>query len=207
MVRVVGFISPGNFAPMKLDVSTIAFAGGLASFASGVFLFLHWFQTREDKAARAWGAANCGMGIGIGFLALGGALPVVLSTVIGPMLLGVREVGVWCAARIFNRGSIGLRVVVAVMSVAIATPMAVGATGHDRMAAVAGLAISAAMQATAALEFWRCRQERLRGRWSMISLLSLRVFALLLGALENCLLGRLRKCRRWDGSESFISSG
>jgi diguanylate cyclase (GGDEF)-like protein len=191
---------------MKLDAFTIAFAGGLVSFASGFFLFLHWFHTREDRAAPAWGAANCTMGIGIGVLALQDGLPPVFSAVIGPLLLCLSSVGVWAAARIFNRGSIAWSALLVVIVIVIATPMAIGASGHDRIAAVSGLAISAAMHAGGALEFWLARLERLRGRWPMISLLGLRAFALVLAAVGTLFSQRIDELPSisWFGIIHFI---
>ena len=174
---------------MKLDASTILFAGGFVSFTSGFFLFLHWFQTREDKAALTWGAANCGLGIGIGVLALYDFRRTATLAAIGPLFLGLSDAGIWCAARIFNHGSIAWRAVVVVIAVVIAAPVAMGgALGNDRLAAMSGVAISTALQIAAALEFWRTRRERLRGRWPMISLLGLRALALFLLAIENCFL-------------------
>jgi diguanylate cyclase (GGDEF)-like protein len=168
---------------MKLDAFTIAFAGGFVSFASSFFLFLHWFHSREDRAAAAWGAANCAMGLGIVILALHGVVPDALSSIVGALFLLVSSIGAWSAARIFTRGSISRPILTVVTGIVIATPMAIGASGHEQIGTMSGMTICAALHAAAALEFWLARRERLRGRWPMIFLLGLRAFGLFFAAV------------------------
>jgi diguanylate cyclase (GGDEF)-like protein len=173
---------------MTLDVSTLTFAGGLVSFASGVFLFLHWFQTREDRAAFAWGAASCGLGFGVTLLALHAVVPDFVSTVVAPLTLDVCAAWMWAAARIFNRGSIERRPLIVAVGAWVAILVLIGATGYGRLAAVSGLAISASLYAAGAIEFWLARGERLRGRWPMIIVMSLQAIAIYLLAIEVCLV-------------------
>jgi diguanylate cyclase (GGDEF)-like protein len=171
-------------ALMILDVSTLVFAGGLVSLASGVFLLLHWLQTREDRAAFISGAANFGAGIGVVIIALQASLPGWVSTILAPLIFGVCSAGIWAAARIFNRGSIYWRSLTMALAAAIAIPLAAGASGHDRIAAALGLGSSSALFAAGALEFWLGRGERLRGRWPMIALQISEAIALFLAAIE-----------------------
>lgn len=171
-------------ALMTLDVYTLTFAGGIVAFASGLFLSLHWWQAREDRAALWWGAASCASGIGITMLALPAILPAYLSTIAAPLMLDVCAASMWAAARIFNRGSIELRPFIVAVAVWIAILAVMGAIGQERLAAASGLGISASLYATAAIEFWLGRAERLRGRWPMIAVLSLDATALVLAAVD-----------------------
>jgi diguanylate cyclase (GGDEF)-like protein len=123
------------------------------------------------------------MGLGIIILALHDVLPEGLASIVGANFVLVSSVGAWSAARIFNRGSTSWRALALVMGAAIAIPMGIGASGHERMGPMSGMAICAALHAAAALEFWRVRRERLRGRSAMIVLLGLRAFGLLVAAV------------------------
>ena len=191
---------------MTFDVSTLDFAGGVVAFASGLFLLIHWWQARGDRAALWWGAASCGMGVGIILLALQAILPLYASTVAGPLILDVCAAGTWAAARLFNRGSIEQRPLIVAVGVWLAILIVCGATGHDRVAGGFGLAVSACLYAAAAVEFWLARSERLRGRWPMISLLSMNAIAVFLLAIQVCLFRPLLETpsTSWLGAIRFV---
>src|SRR4051812_18291941 len=91
---------------MTLDVATLTFAGGLMALASGVFLLMHWWQTREDQAALSWGVASCGRGVAVSLLAMEAVTPEFLTTIFAPILLTMCNVEFWAAARIFRCGSV-----------------------------------------------------------------------------------------------------
>src|ERR1700683_3721480 len=91
---------------MTLDVSTLAFAAGVVALASGLILLANWWLDRGAWAAFWWGAASCGMGVGIAMLALQDILPAFVSYVIAPLILSLCAALMWVAARIFNRGSV-----------------------------------------------------------------------------------------------------
>lgn len=191
---------------MILDVSTLTFAGGLVSLASGVFLLLHWLQTRDDRAAFMSGAANFGAGIGVVMLSLHAVLPHWISEILAPLIFCTCSIGVWAAARVFNRGSIAGRTLIAAAVAGIASMMAAGAMGHDTIAAAVGLGTSSSLFAAGALEFWLARGERLRGRGPMIALQILQSIALLLAAFEACVAGQIayRPSLSWFGMIHFV---
>src|ERR1700678_2793800 len=191
---------------MTFDVSTLIFAGGLVSFASGLFLVMHWWQAREDRAALAWGTASCGAGVCIILLALHVVLPNFASTIVGPLILDVCAAWTWAATRIFNRGSVERYPLAAVVAAWIVIVILVGATGHERFAAALGLGISASLYVAAANEFWLARGERLRGRWPMIFLLTLYAISIFLLAVEVCLVRPLSETpsTSWLGVIDFV---
>ena len=191
---------------MTFDASTLIFAGGLVSFASGLFLVMHWWEAREDRAALAWGTASCGAGVGITLLALHTVLPNSVSTIVGPLILDVCAAGTWAATRIFNRGSVERYSLAASVAAWIVILIVAGATGHERLAAAFGLGISASLYAAGANEFWLARGERLRGRWSMISLLSAFAISIFLLAVEVSLVRPLldTPSTSWLGVIDFI---
>jgi diguanylate cyclase (GGDEF)-like protein len=191
---------------MTFDASTLIFAGGLVSFASGLFLVMHWWQAREDCAALAWGAVSCSAGVGITLLALHAVLPDSASTIVGPLILDVCAAGTWAATRIFNRGSVERYPLAAAVAAWTVILIATGAMGHERLAAALGLGISASLYAAAANEFWLARGERLRGRWPMIFLLSFYAISIFLLAVEVCLIRPLSETpsSSWLGVIDFI---
>ena len=191
---------------MTFDVSTLDFAGGIVAFGSGLFLLLHWWQARSDWAALWWGAASCGIGVGVLLLALHAILPEYAATVVGPVILDVCAAAIWAAARIFNRGSVRKRPLIVAVEVWIAILIVTGAAGYDRFAAGFGLAVSASLYAAGAVEFWLARSERLRGRWSMISLLTMYATSLLLLAIEVALIRPVSQTpsTSWFGVIYFI---
>jgi diguanylate cyclase (GGDEF)-like protein len=196
----------GRQCLMTFDASTLIFAGGLVSFASGLFLLMHWWEAREDRAALAWGTASCGAGVGITLLALHTVLPDSASTIVGPLILDVCAAGTWAATRIFNRGSVKRYPLAAAVAAWIVILIAAGATGHERLAAALGLGISASLYAAGANEFWLARGERLRGRWSMISLLCAFAISIFLLAVEVSLVRPLldTPSTNWLGVIDFI---
>jgi diguanylate cyclase (GGDEF)-like protein len=169
---------------MTLDVSTLTFAGGVVTFASGLFLLINWWQERTAWAALWWAAASCGTGVGITVLALHGVLPAYASNIVGPLILDVCAALVWVAARIFNRGSIKPYPVLIAVGGWIATVIFASACGYQQLAAELGKGISGCLYAAAATEFWLARGEELRGRWPMVSLLGVEAIALFLVAIE-----------------------
>jgi diguanylate cyclase (GGDEF)-like protein len=198
--------APQTAVVMTFDVFTLNFAGGLVSFASGLFLVIHWWQAREDRAALAWGTASCGAGVGITLLAMHAVLPEFASTVVGPLILDVCAAWTWAATRIFNRGSVERFPLAAAVAAWIVIVIVVGATGHDRLAAALGLGISGSLYVVAANEFWLARSEQLRGRWPMIFLLSLYAISIFLLAVEVCLLRPLLETpsTSWLGGIYFV---
>jgi diguanylate cyclase (GGDEF)-like protein len=172
---------------MTLDASTLTFAGALVALTSGLFVLMHWWSVREDRAALAWGAASCAMGVGIAMLALHSALPSVFSTVVGPLLLDICAAWMWAATRIFNRGKVAWRPLLIGVAAWLAILAGVGASGLDWLAATLGLVISASLYAAGAFEFWRARAERLGGRWAMVSILALEAISLFLAGAEVCI--------------------
>ena len=168
---------------MTFDVSTITFAGGVVSLAGGLILLMNWLNDRATRAALWWGAANCALGFGVVGLALHGALPAFASQIVAPLLLNGAGALAWIAARLFNRGAIKGDALVAAGGVFVA-PLVLAAIFADAHLATALVAAtSGAMYAAAAVEFWRGRGEKLRGRTAMIALLALETIALLLAAV------------------------
>jgi diguanylate cyclase (GGDEF)-like protein len=168
---------------MTIDVSTLAFAAGVVAFASGLILLANWWLDRAAWTAFWWGAASCGMGVGIAMLALQDILPAFISYVVAPLVLSLCAALMWVAARIFNRGSVKAIPVLAALGGWMAMLIVTGATGHNQLAAVLGAGISACLYTAAATEFWLARGEPLQGRWPMVSLLSLQAIALFLAAV------------------------
>jgi diguanylate cyclase (GGDEF)-like protein len=169
---------------MTFDVSTLTFAGGVVAFASGLILLMVWMQDRNAWAALCWAVASCGMGVGIAMLALHGVLPYYASDIVGPLILDVGAALVWVAARIFNKGLIRPRVVIAAIGAWIAALMLTGAFAHEQLSMTLGVGISGCLYAAAAFEFWRGSGEPLRGRRPMIWLLLLEATALFLAAID-----------------------
>lgn len=168
---------------MSLDVQTLTFAGGFVSLLSGLLVLLYWLQDRKAWAAFWWGVGNSGAGIGILLLALHGAAPLFMSDIVGPWLLDVCAVVPWVTARIFNRGSINTFRLLAALGAWIMTEAFAGAFVSEQLAIVFGIAVSGCLYAAGAIEFWRARAEQLRGRWPMISALSVFAIALFLASV------------------------
>jgi diguanylate cyclase (GGDEF)-like protein len=168
---------------MTLDASTLAIAGALASFVSGLTLLFYWWQERAAWAALWWAVANCALGVGVAGLALNGTLPDGLSHVAAPLVLDTSAALAWVAARIFNRGSIAVFPTLFAIGVWFALIIASGASGSERAAATLGAAVSGGLYAGGAVEFWLGRGETVQGRWPMISLLSLEALSIFLVAI------------------------
>jgi len=128
-------------ALMTLDVSTLTFAAGVVAFASGLILLVNWWLDRTVWAAFWWGAASCGMGVGVTMLALHDILPAFVSYVAAPLILSMCAALMWVAARIFNRGSVRATPVLAALGGWMAILIVMGATGHNQLAAVFGSGI------------------------------------------------------------------
>jgi diguanylate cyclase (GGDEF)-like protein len=193
-------------ALMTLDVSTLTFAAGVVAFASGLILLVNWWLDRTAWAAFWWGAASCGLGVGITMLALHELLPAFVSYVVAPLVLSMCAALMWVAARIFNRGSLKAIPVLATLGSWIAMLIVMGATGHNQLAAVLGAGISACLYTAAATEFWLARSEPLQGRWPMISLLSLEAIALFLAAfgLSSPTISSPVPSMSWTGIINFV---
>jgi hypothetical protein len=193
-------------SPMPFDASTLEFAGGVVALASGLFLLIHWWQARGDRAALSWGIASCGIGVGVVLLSLQGTLPAYASNVAGPLILDIAAAWTWAASRIFNRGSIKHRPLIVAVGVWIATLIVSGATGHERFAAGFGSTVSALLYAAGAVEFWRARSEQLRGRWAMISLLSMFAISIFMLAVEVSLFRPILEMpsTSWLGAIRFL---
>jgi diguanylate cyclase (GGDEF)-like protein len=191
---------------MTLDVSTLTFAAGVVAFASGLILLVNWWLDRTVWAAFWWGAASCGMGVGVTMLALHDILPAFVSYVAAPLILSMCAALMWVAARIFNRGSVRATPVLAALGGWMAILIVMGATGHNQLAAVLGAGFSACLYAAAAIEFWLARGESLQGRWPMISLLSVEAIALFLAAfgLSSPTISSPTPSIGWTGIINFV---
>jgi diguanylate cyclase (GGDEF)-like protein len=172
---------------MIIDTATINLAGALVAFASGLVLLMHWWQARKHRTAFVWGLANCGLGLGIALLSLRGIAPDWTSKLFAPLILNLSTAAMWAAARIFNRGSIPLYAPAAIVVLRVSARMALGATGHEHLAAASGVAIGACLYAGGAFEFWFARREPLRGRMPMIVIMGLESFAVFIAAREAAL--------------------
>lgn len=169
---------------MTFDISTITFAGGVASLAGGLILAMTWLFDRDARAALWWAAANCALGLGVLGLALDGVLAPFVSQVVVPTLLDAAAALAWTAAGIFNRGSIrgyGLAVSGAAL---IAPSLIAGAYADAHLVAGLAAALSGGFYGAAAIEFWLARNERLSGRWAMIALLGIEAIGLYLAAVD-----------------------
>jgi diguanylate cyclase (GGDEF)-like protein len=191
---------------MTLDVSTLAFAAGIVALASGLILLANWWLDRAAWTAFWWGAASCGMGVGIVMLALQDILPAFISYVIAPLVLSLCAALMWVAARIFNRGSVKAIPVFAASGGWMAMLIVTGATGHNQLAAVLGAGVSACLYGAAANEFWLARGEPLQGRWPMIGLLALEAIALFLAAfgLSSPTISSAAPSMSWTGIINFV---
>ncbi len=188
---------------MQLDIPTLTFAGAVGAFASGMFLLMNWWQDRSASPALWWGVANCGLGVGTALLAFHDSLALYVWHLLAPPILDMCAVVTWVAARTFNRSS------VRPVAVAIATALWVGiesilrVRGADSWATGFGLAISTLLYLAGAFEFWRTRDEALRGRWAMIALLGLYTVALCLASVEFHLSDSTEKNAGWIGMVHF----
>ena len=169
---------------MSLDVSTLAVAGGLVAFCSGVFLLVYWLQDRTSWAAFWWALANCGLGAGIFVLGLSPVLPPYASNVVGSALIDLSMIWVVVAARVFNRRPVNTYWVVA-GAAAWASLMAVtGFYTREQFAAILGTCVAGSLLTAAALEFWVGRGEELPGRRPMIAVVMAHAIAVFLLALR-----------------------
>jgi diguanylate cyclase (GGDEF)-like protein len=189
---------------MTLDASTLAFAGALASFASGLILLFYWWQDRGARTALWWAAANCGLGVGVSALALNGQLPYFFANVAGPLLLDLSAALTWSAARVFNRSSTALFPSQLAVSIWIAILAVTGASGHEREAATLGTGVSGCLYAAGAVEFWLGRREYVPGRWPMISLLGLEALAVFLAAFSFAFSPLILPAVNWFGIIHFV---
>jgi diguanylate cyclase (GGDEF)-like protein len=169
---------------MTFDVSTLTFAGSVVSLASGLTLFMNWWQDRMAWPAFWWGVASFGLGLGIGMLALHDVLPTFASNIVGPAIISVSATFAWVAARIFNRGAISPYLVLAILVCGMGIVVLTGAYASQQLSGAVAAGISGCLYAAAAIEFWLTRGEKLRGRWPMISVLSLEATALFLTAID-----------------------
>ncbi len=165
---------------MKLDATTLLFAGALIAFASGLFLVLHWWQAREDRPALSWAVANFGVAIGITLISLQAGMPDGPAQMVGPLIITISASEYWAAARIFARGSAQRRPVIAALAMGVTAVLCAGASGRVLLAVILNTSLSASFHGMAAVEFVRERHERLRGRSAMVLLLALEGFATLL---------------------------
>ena len=165
---------------MNLDASTLVFAGGLVGIASALFLFMHWWQAREDWAAFSWAAASCGIAFGVFLVSLHAGIPDGPAQMIGPLGIAICSSEYWAAAQIFNRGSARRRPVIAAAAIGVAAMFVAGATGHVMLAVFLNTGLSAFFLWAAAVEFARGRDERLRGRSAMIFVLVMQGIATVL---------------------------
>jgi diguanylate cyclase (GGDEF)-like protein len=124
------------------------------------------------------------MGTGIILLALHNVLPHYASDIIGPLILDACAALTWVAARVFNRGSVNPYAVLAAAAAWIAISVFTGAHAGEQLSAALGIAISGCLYTAGAFDFWQARGEQLRGRWPMVSVLSLFAVSLFLAAIE-----------------------
>jgi diguanylate cyclase (GGDEF)-like protein len=169
---------------MSFDVPTLTFAGGFVALSSSLLVLLYWWHDRTAWAACWWAIASFGAGVGTILLALHGVVPSAASDILGPWLLDVCAALTWVASRIFNRGTIKPYPVLAGVSAWIAMLAITGVYDSEQVAAAIGAIIAGALYVASAVEFWLTRtNEELRGRWPMISVLSLFSISLFLAAV------------------------
>jgi diguanylate cyclase (GGDEF)-like protein len=190
---------------MTIDPSTLTLAGGIAGFASGVFLLMYWLQDRTAVAALWWGVANGVLGLGVVLLGLEDVAPA-FSRALSPILLTVSAATTWLAARAFNRGSPGSPLFSWLVLMSAAALAATGLQNQEQPRMGLAVAASAACYAVAATEFWRNRTESLQGRWSITALLGFQSFALILLAAEISLSPQVRAVPPigWFGMIHFV---
>jgi len=162
---------------VTIDLLTMDIAGGIVAFSCSLFLFFNWWQDRQSWAPFWWGAADCGVGIGVTILAFNSFLPDYASALVAPLIFQVCAFSTCAGAQIFNRGSIKPRPVIAFTSAAVLAVVCMGAY-NPNLAKEFSLSVTASLFAAAALEFWFSRRESLRGRWLMIGLLTLHSLAI-----------------------------
>jgi diguanylate cyclase (GGDEF)-like protein len=173
---------------MIIDVATLTFAGALMAFASSLFLLMHWWHAREDRAALSWGTANFGIAVGITMLALQFDGPDGLGRIVGPIMIGVGSAEIWAASRIFRRGRVERRPMIVGLAIWLACIFLAGAMSAIRFAWVLNLLCCGACYLAAAIEFWRVRAESSRARVTMIALLCAEAAAMLLAAVNPALI-------------------
>ncbi len=174
-------------ASMSLDASTLLFAGGFVTFASGLFLLVFWWQDRAAWSAFWWALGSCFLGVGIVLLSMRGVLPASVSSVVVPQILNVSAALALAAAQIFNRGSINPYRLSTIVIVWTGVQVLAGILSYGRFADVLGLAGAGGFYIVAAIEFWLRRAERLRGRMPLIAVLALHAIALELTAVQFAL--------------------
>ena len=170
---------------MNIDLATLGLAGGLISAAGSFFLLLHWWQDRQAWPAFTWGLADLALGAGIFLLAIHAVLSPYAATIVAPFFFSNATVATWASARAFNRGSFAWAPALTILCAETALLTVVGGTGHDALAAVLGMGVSAILFAAAGYEFWRGRAERLRGRWPMFGVLLLQSASVSLAAFGS----------------------
>jgi len=143
-------------------------------------VLLYWLLDRAAWAAFWWAAANIGTGIGVALLALHGAVPSIISDIVGPWILDICAVLTWVAARIFNRRSVNPYLVLAGVAAWILMQALAGAFVSAKLASMLGTGIGGGLYLAGAIEFWRSRAEYLRGRWPMIAALCVFTISLFL---------------------------
>lgn len=169
---------------MTVDVATISLAGGLVTFFSGLFLLVYWWQNRSAWPAFWWAVGHCGLGTGIILVGIHAVLPFFVSNIAAPLLLDLSAPFAFVAARVFNRGSVNRYRAVGGISAWMAAAIVTGMFASEHLAAAFGVATSAAFYATAALEFWLGRSEKLRGRMPIVAVVALYAITLFLLAAQ-----------------------
>jgi diguanylate cyclase (GGDEF)-like protein len=194
-------------ALMSLDSSTLAIAGGLVAFCSGVFLLIYWWHDPKAWAAFWWALANCGLGVGVLLLGFSSVLPVYAGNVAAPAIIDLSVICVVVAARIFNRRPVKLYWVVASTTVWAAMMALTGIYVREQFAAALGTGVSACLLMVAALEFWLGRSEELPGRKPMIAVVTSHATAVFLVAVKFAASAKYTPLPaiNWLGAVHFVA--
>ncbi len=164
---------------MMLDIPTLMVMGSFVAACSGSVLIGSWWLNQQPPALLHWGGGSLVAAAGILSLAFGAVwhdpLLLVLGNILMPLAAGLQ----WQGARLYDRKSTPLTVVLGgavLVILAAAIPSARGAL------AGLGLVLNTLYLMATAVAFWQARTPQLPARWPMILFMCVHAAVMFIGA-------------------------
>ena len=155
----------------------MAMASFVAASAGAVLLF-SWLQNRNVAALGVWAVSDFMAAVGIFTLMLGAVLHLQTRPLLAGILLALTQGLVWKAARMLDRKSAPLPIVMLGMLVVVIANVS---PGLQYVAGAVGPAVGAAYMGATAVALWLGRHDRLPARGPLILLTGVHASVLLLG--------------------------
>jgi diguanylate cyclase (GGDEF)-like protein len=169
---------------MDLDSTTLNLAGGLTTAASGAVLLVVWVQDRREWSALWWALSNALLGCGIILAGFNGALPFLLTNVIGPLFLDLAAPIAFIAASVLEHRSIQPYRMAGLVAAWLGAMALTGILAGESFAAFLGAGTAAWFYAAIARMLWLGRKEELQGRMPLVGIIATYAVALFMLAVQ-----------------------